>query len=124
MEPIKLVTIGLPNLLEGLVVNAFQKRGSLKIIGNYQDLSQYLSRIDDEEPSLILIESAQSNDYSDVLYSHPRVRLVSIENSGRKFHLWKLVPHLQTLGEASPDELVSEILSEQTIGSVREHDTR
>lgn len=110
MEPIKLVTIGLPSLLEGLVVNAFQKRGSLKIIGNYQDVSQYLSHNDDEEPSVIIIESAGSTDCRHVLNSHPRVQLVSIENSGRKFHLWKLVPHMQTLGEVSPDELVNEIL--------------
>ena len=112
MEPIKLVTIGLPNLLEGLVVNAFQKRGSLKVIANYQDVSQYLSHHDNEKPSIIIVEAAGSNECREVLYSYPRVQLLSIENSGRNFHLWKLVPHLQTLGEVSPDELVNEILSD------------
>ena len=112
METIKLVTIGLPNLLKGLVSNAFDKRGALKINGHFHNLSQYLTLGDDEEPTVIVIESAGTNECMDVLYSHPRIHLVSIENSGKKFHLWKMIPHLQTLGEVSPDELVNEILSD------------
>lgn len=114
MAPIKLVTIGLPNLLEGLMSNAFQKRGSMKLIGKYENVSQYFARIDNEEPDVIIVESAKSNDCRQVLYTHPRVQLVSIENSGRKLHLWKLVPQMLTLGEASPDELVNQILSGDT----------
>jgi len=113
VELTKLVTIGLPNLLKELVFDAFEKRCSLKVIGDYQHLSQYLSRADDEEPSVIIIESAGSKDCIDVLYSYPRAQLVSIENSGRKFHFWGLTPQMQTLGEVSPDELISEILSEK-----------
>jgi hypothetical protein len=112
VEPIKLVTIGLPNLLEGLVSSAFDKRGNLEIIGHYRSLSQYLAR-DDEKPTVIVIESAGANECNEVMYSHPRAQLVSIENSGRKLYLWKMVPHMQNLGEVSLDELVDKILPDK-----------
>lgn len=111
MEPIKLVTIGLPKLLEGLIVDAFQKRGSLERIGNYDNVSEYLANRNGQEPSIVIIELAASEECERVLYYYPRARLVSIENSGRAIHLWTLVPHMQILGELSPEELVVEIIS-------------
>ena len=111
MEPIKLVTIGLPKLLDGLIVDAFQKRGSLERIGNYDNVSQYLANKDGQEPSIVIIELAASEECERVLNSCPRARLVNIESSGRAIHLWKLVPYMQILGELSPEELVVEIMS-------------
>ena len=112
MEPIRLLTIGLPNLLEVLVLKAFGKRGSVDIIGHYEDLQQFISHSVDIDPTIIIIESADIDDCLDVLYLYPKINLVYIEHSGKNFNLWKLVPRKQVLGEVSADELVEKILSD------------
>ncbi len=111
MEPIRLLTIGLPNLLEGVILNAFGKRGSVNTIGHYENLQQFIGHSADIDPTIIIIESANIDDCLDVLNLYPKINLVYIEHSGKSFNLWKLVPRKQVLGEVSADELVEKILS-------------
>jgi len=110
VEPIRLLTIGLPNLLEGLVSNAFVKQGPLKNVGSYENLQQFFSHGTDSDPTVIFIESSNTDDCMDVLYKFPKTSLVSMQGSGKSFDLWKLVPQKLVLGEVSPEELVSKIV--------------
>ena len=113
MESIRLLTIGLPNLLRSLVSNAFGKRGSIVNIGHYENMQQFYRDSADIDPTVVIIESANADDCLDLLYLHPKIRLVCSKNSGKNFYLWKLAPEKQALGEVSPDELVSKILTER-----------
>jgi DNA-binding NarL/FixJ family response regulator len=52
----------------------------------------------------------------DVLYRHPRVRVLTVERDGRKGHLHELVPHTAVLGELSPQRLLAAIRGQSIDG--------
>ena len=52
----------------------------------------------------------------DVLYRHPRLRVLTVERDGRKGHLHELLPHSSALGELSPQRLLAAIRNEQIDG--------
>ena len=109
MESIRLLTIGLPNLLDTLVSNAFSKGGVLKSFERCESLKQYFQHCAADEPTLIIVESMSNDDCMHILQLSQRIRLVSIEDSGKRFNLWELIPQKQVLGELSLDELVDRI---------------
>ncbi len=112
MEPANFLTIGLSNLLDGLITNAFNKRGSLENIGRYESIQKFLNHSATVDRTIIIMEPKISEDCLDALRQYQKVRLVCVENSAKSFSLWKLEPRQQTLGEMSPDELIKTILSE------------
>lgn len=109
MGSIRLLTIGLPNLLNDLVSNAFNKAGMLSAIECYEDVQQFIANRTDVDDSVIIVESMSVDDCMKILHSHQRICLVCVEDSGKKFHLWELIPQRQVLGELSLDELVNRI---------------
>jgi hypothetical protein len=53
---------------------------------------------------LILAEGRWSaEDYDEVLYSHPRLRLLALDHRGASTCLYELRPHRMALGELSPE---------------------
>jgi hypothetical protein len=47
----------------------------------------------------------------DVLYANPRVRVLTVEDDGRRGSVHELVPHSHTLGELSPAVLLAAVRS-------------
>jgi hypothetical protein len=43
----------------------------------------------------------------DLLYARPRMRIVAIHDNGREAQFFQLRPHIEHLGELSPDALIA-----------------
>ncbi len=106
MEPIKILTFGLPKILQGIVAESFRKYGTLDVLGHYETVNEYFTGCHkDDLPNVIIVDSNQSDQCPDVLYQHPKARVVSIETQGQFFSVWRMVPEKTDLGEISSDEL-------------------
>jgi hypothetical protein len=114
VESINLLTIGLPNLLDEMVLNAFSKKGVLAKFERFDDLQQYLAGDSTDVSDVILVESMSSDECISLMQLYQNIRLVSVDESGKSFSLWELVSKKQVLGELSLDELVNRILDQQS----------
>ena len=110
MEPIRLLTIGLPNLLDEMLFDAFSKEGALKSFESCENVPEYLTDSTRDEPILIIVESMSTADCMKILQRYQKIRLVSVEDSGKRLNVFELVPQKQVLGEVSIDELVDRVL--------------
>lgn len=111
MEPVRLLTIGLPNLLNDLLTKAIERSGSLRAVDCYEDLQEFLDHELNIEPTVVIVESMAMDDCQQIFQSYQKIQLICVENSGKNFDLWELVPKKQVLGEVSLDELVNRVLS-------------
>lgn len=106
MEPIKILTFGLPKILQGIVAESFRKYGTLDVLGHYGTIEEYFTDSGkDYFPNIIIVDSKQSDQCPDVLYQYPKARVVSIETQGKYFSVWRMVPDKTDLGEITSDEL-------------------
>lgn len=112
MEPIKILTFGLPKILQGIVTESFSKQSSLNILGHFDSVNEYFHQhISDHEPSIIIVEAKQTEKCPEVLYQYPRARVVSIETQGKYLSVWRMIPEKKDLGEISSDQLAAVLCS-------------
>lgn len=112
VEPIKILTFGLPKILRGIVTESFSKQGVLDVLGHYDSVTEYRhKKNNNEQPSVIIVDSKQTDQCPDVLYQYPRARVVSIETQGKYLSVWRMVPEKKDLGEISSDDLAEMVCS-------------
>lgn len=112
VEPIKILTFGLPKILRGIVTESFSNQGVLNVLGHYDSVTEYKYQQDNhEQPSVIIVNSKQTDQCPEVLYQYPRARVVSIETQGKYLSVWRMVPEKKDLGEISSDELAEVVCS-------------
>ena len=110
MEPVSLLTIGLPKMLQKIVSDSFIKIRSVNLISHFASIGDFLRQSEQVEPSVILVESNHTSVCLELLYLYPRARVVMIKRSGKSFVIWKMIPIKKILDDVSSDELVNAII--------------
>lgn len=104
MKSLNVLCCGLPGVLYGIVEASLRERNSIGLLGNYESLDVFIES-GGLRPDVIIMETDQSRNYRCALYRYPLAKVVGIEDHGKSFTLWRLVPDKQDLGELSPEEL-------------------
>jgi hypothetical protein len=61
------------------------------------------------EPAVLICPGADDLAVADLLFEHPRLRVLVVEDGGRTSFLWELFPLRQPLGELGVDCLLGSI---------------
>ena len=112
MQSIKVVMVGLPNMLRDILLGVFANAPDIKIVGNYHDFVELLSTQAAPGADVIVLggQDEQLDTMSlDFLERHPRSTVIGVAAHGHNTFLVQLSPKLKTLGEVSPEEMLTAI---------------
>jgi hypothetical protein len=113
VKRVRILFAGVPPMLQEIIERAARAEPDLEIVGATRtaDLAATIARTGADAAILALPDGAAVAAYEDVLYCHPRVRLLAVVDDGRSALLYALRPHLTPLGELSADGLLQAVRS-------------
>ena len=115
----KIVTIGLPVLLQEIIVNALEKHITVTPPESYESLSDFQTSYKSSDkyldvsitPDLVVIESESEKDCKEMLSTFPLSKILLVEKTGASMAVWTMIPRKTELGKVSSDALAEIILS-------------
>ena len=111
-SPIKILLAGLPTLLEVIVVEVFEKEGDFEVRRAREPADVLANKQGDFKPDVVVVRANSGSTGAkilDLLESHPRVKVLTIQSDGREAELYELTPERHSLGALSPAGLVAAI---------------
>ena len=98
----------MPRLLHDIVRSALESEIDVDLVSTDIAPSELhsASAVDRADVVILCEEEPASDDYGDVLFAHPRIRLIGISDRGRGAFLYELQPCRFPLGELSPTTLL------------------
>lgn len=113
MIRVRILFAGIPQMLEEIVERAARAAPDVEIVGTAlpADLASAVARTRADVAILALPDGAALAAYDDMLYTHPRTRLLAVTDDGRGALLHRLRPQTVTLGELSAEGLLNAVRS-------------
>ena len=114
MRLIRILLAGMPRMLLDMITDIVAPHPEMMVAGEMQDMADIRAAVRKTRADVvILIEPAIDlpQEHQELLYSRPRLGVLSITRDGRHFFLHKLRPVRTALGEVSPESLVQAIQS-------------
>jgi hypothetical protein len=103
--------VGMPGLLHDIVLDALTGHDDIELVCDSR-CEDAVSAIGAVEPSTVVWccrQSPRESTLSDVLYAHPRMRMLMVVGEGRRGMLHELVPRTSVLRELSPQRVLSAV---------------
>jgi hypothetical protein len=114
MKRIRILLAGMPRMLLDMITDIVAPHSEMMIAGRMQDTADLRAAVKRARADVVILNEPAIGPpliYEELLYSRPRLGVLSITSDGRKFILHKLRPVRTALGEVSPDSLVQAIQS-------------
>jgi DNA-binding NarL/FixJ family response regulator len=111
VKRIRVILIGLTQMLREIVVDAVGRERDLEIVRSYPPAADFTTAVA-ESKAAVVIAGADSSDSATVrrtLWKFPSVKIVSISDDARQIALHELALHRQNLGNLSPERLAAAI---------------
>ena len=109
---IRIALVTPSGILRDLVVATLAEEPDITVVGEAPD-SAGLDQVLEQTPADLVIWTNGDHDMRHVfpalLEAHPRLKVLTVRNDGRRSSLWELRPHPTELGEISPRLLVETI---------------
>jgi hypothetical protein len=109
-SPTRIAVVAPPGLLVDIVYNALKDEPDLDVV-TLEEASLPVA-IAERKVDVLILGSADeraSIDYRELLYAHPRLRVLAVLADGRQTALYELYPRETKLGALSPGGLVRAI---------------
>ena len=114
MRRIRILLAGMPRMLLDMITDIVALHDEMTVAGEMQDTTDIRAAVKKARADIVILNEpaiGSSQDHQELLYSRPRLGVLSITSDGRQFFLNKLRPVRTALGEVSPDSLVQAIQS-------------
>ena len=119
MRRIRILLAGMPRMLLDMITDIVALHAEMMVAGEVQDTTDIRAAVRKiradvvilNEPAIGPPQDHPPQDHKELLYSRPRLGVLSIRSDGREFFLHKLRPVRTALGEVSPESLVQAIQS-------------
>jgi len=101
-------------MLLDMITDIVGLQAEMMIAGKMQDTADIVVAVKKARADVVILNEpaiGPSQNYQELLYSRPHLRVLSITSDGRHFFLHKLRPVRAALGEVSPESLVQAIRS-------------
>ena len=120
LHQIRVVLLEKPRLLQEIVRAVLEGQPDVEIESIRLEPRELESAaiVDSADVLIVAEEDRVSSDYAEILYAHPRLRLIAISGTERNAAVCELRPHRVPLGILSPETLLGAIRSSRA--SVRE----
>lgn len=112
MNAIRIAVSELPQLLSEIVINIVDSQQDMEIVATppaATDLGRALERSGAD----VLVTGCECRDLADrgeaLLSRHPRLKIIALDADGQRSYYFGMRPHMEPLGEASPERLVEAI---------------
>lgn len=97
-------------ILSGIVRDVLQKDPELELVAELTDIdgtSEAVERTGSRAVVWIVGEPRRSSAAAELLYRHPELTVLAVEQAGRRGVLWRMLPTPRPVGELSPGKLVA-----------------
>jgi DNA-binding NarL/FixJ family response regulator len=111
---IRILLAGMPRMLLDMITDIVALHADMMVAGKMQDSADIVAAARKARADVVILNEPAiglSEDHQALLYSRPRIGVLSITSDGRQFSLHKLHPVRTALGEVSPGSLVRAIQS-------------
>lgn len=113
MTRVRVLLAGMPRMLRDIVEAALLSQRDLDVVGAADGAPAALRAALTANAAEVAIVGVASDAavtmYDDVLYAHPRLRLLALVGDGRDALLYELRPNRTVLGEPSADVLLGAV---------------
>ena len=119
MRRIRILLAGMPRMLLDMVTDIVMAHPDMMVSGKMQDTEEICATVKKIKADVVILNESTKGlfqDYQELLYSRPHLRVLSITSDGHHFFLHKLRPFRAALGEVSPEGLVQAIRSSAQCG--------
>ena len=114
MRRIRILLAGMPRMLLDMITDIVALHAGMTVAGEMQDMADLRAAVKKTKADVVILNEppiGPPQDHQELLYSRPRLGVLSITSDGRRFFLHKLRPVRSALGEVCPDSLVQAIQS-------------
>lgn len=114
MRHIRILLAGMPLMLLDMIADIVALRAEMMVAGKMQDTADIVTAAKKTRADVVILNEpaiGASQNYEKLLYSRPRLGVLSITSDGRQFFLHKLRPVRTALGEVAPESLAQAIRS-------------
>ena len=108
MRRIRILLAGMPRMLLDMITDIVGLHAEMMVAGEVQDTTEIRAAVRKTRADIVILNEpaiGSPQDHQELLYSRPRLGVLSITSDGRQFFLHKLRPVRTALGEVSPDSL-------------------
>lgn len=112
MKRIRILLGDMPRILRELIDGAIGETADMAVVGTVEAPERVASSLERTKADVLIIGTpgdADSVQLQSLLYTQPRLRLVTIGGDGRSTALHELRPFTIALGDVSPDVLLDAI---------------
>jgi hypothetical protein len=97
------IVSALPGMLGAIVADVIRQQPDLELFSAGDDVAAAVGETDAE---FVLLDAAGQRECTELLARYPRLKVLSVEDDGRRGFLYELRPHRRPLGEMSPMRLI------------------
>lgn len=105
MPRTRLLIAAVPPLLGDIVRDALEGEPGVEVVGRNTEPAELDASVNACRADVVLAEErgpALPDPYLDLMYLHPRLRLLTVSPDGRRASLWRLAPERRVLADVSP----------------------
>jgi DNA-binding NarL/FixJ family response regulator len=114
MRRIRILLVSMPRMLLDMIADIVALHGDMMVAGKMEDTPDICAAVKKTRADVVVLNEPAiglPQNHQELLYSRPRLGVLSIANDGRHFFLHRLHPVRTALGEVSPESLVQAIRS-------------
>ncbi len=114
MRRIRILLAGMSPMLLDMIKDIVALHARMMVAGTMEDMADIRAAVKETRADVVILNEPAKGplqDHQELLYSRPRLGVLSITSDGRQFFLHRLRPVRTALGEVSPDSLVQAIHS-------------
>lgn len=118
--PLRIVLIGLPRLLAGIVRVLVDAHDEFTVVADYPPSTAIEAALR-ESPADVVVLGGRPEDPADLgrcLETQPRLRALAVDGDGRRALVYELRPTVRVIGELSSETLVETLLGRERWGSI------
>jgi DNA-binding NarL/FixJ family response regulator len=110
--PVRIALVALSGLLRDLIQGILAGHEDMAVLGEVPDCTTLRTLLADSGADVV-VYGLDKDDLLDVcpdlFDEHPRIKVLTVRDDGRRGFLWKLQPRADALGEISPELLIDTI---------------
>jgi DNA-binding NarL/FixJ family response regulator len=118
----RILVVEIPSLLREIIGEIIADERDMELVGELSDHAGVVEVARRTEASFViagLTGPELDSVYRELILERPSTRVLAVGREGRQSTLYELLPHVETLGELSPETLLAVIRGEAMNGGSR-----
>ncbi len=109
-DKIRIFVAMMPRLLREIITGSVTGEDDMEVVGEAFERGELLELLGEQRPDVVVVGCRDPNltdIWPELLFRHPRIKILAIEEVGRRACLYRLCPEQVSFGEVSPALLLN-----------------